>query len=88
MLHIPAVTLFAVQRVSRQFRDMVSTSTAIRRKLFLDLEEVEPLACYSGYGNPPGYDDPRSFRWLVAPPNYHPYVGNEGPFVPVRLNPL
>lgn len=35
LLHLPAVKIFGVQRVCRQFRDVVATSAVIRQKLFL-----------------------------------------------------
>ena len=41
LMHLPVKTVFGIQRVCRQFRDIVGTSTSIRQQLFLQPTGVE-----------------------------------------------
>lgn len=41
LLQLPAINIFGVQRVCRQFRDLISSSVALQEQMFLRSSAVE-----------------------------------------------
>lgn len=90
LVHLPAKTIFGCQRVSRQFRDVIATSAAIRYKLFLKISDEEPQLWAAHSDQTPPFsllaaDDVR----LVKPSSSESNVDNQQKIVTLaRLNPL
>ena len=93
LLHLPVMTIFGVQRVSRQFHDIVATSTAIRQKLFLK-SSGERQQTWIAHSNEQVVDP----FWALFAPSDVQFVrcsngdsdkpNNQKKWTPARLNPL
>ena len=62
-MHLPAKNVFAAQRVSRQFRDVIEKSARIQQRLFLRPSGVKPLTWILEVD--PGEDIPEN-RYVVC----------------------
>ena len=85
LLYLPARALFSAQRVSKQFRDMITTSSAIRQKLFLDVKEMhaEPETWVTVEGVELG-----EVRFMKTPVKQGNAANKSRAYTPARLNPL
>ena len=88
MLHLPAKTVFASQRVCRLFRDTVQTSIRIKQKLFLLPSDAERVHWGIEYSTPLGAQN----WWSSSATARYVHITDKTTELkqctPVRLNPL
>jgi hypothetical protein len=93
LLHLPAMNIFGVQRVSRQFRDIVATSIAIRQKLFLKSSGERRQTWIARSSEWPldaffGVFAPLDAQFVRCPDGDGDEAKGQKKWTPARLNPL
>lgn len=89
LLNLTVVNIFGVQRVCRQFRDAVASSTAIQQKLFLKPSDAEQQSwVVKSRPAQPGSGNPWPEPYFVTVDPSISQAADRNPVTPARLNPL